>query len=154
MTEEKSRYKKQTRNYEELVGMTYNYLTVLEILPRARDKYGALERPRCKVRCVCGKVKEMRIYDVINNTIVSCGCKRGAKGADKNVEIPMSVVEALEAKYYCKYTTNSCVRSKKLHLCCFECDRYDSCSVACQSSPKGCGARLRTKDDEGTDNYD
>ena len=142
---QKKRYVKQPRDYNEMVGVTYNYLTVLEILPRTRNALGELEKPMCRVQCECGNTKVLRVYDIINNNIISCGCKRGIKESAKEEIPPPSIIEALGAKYFCKYTTNCCVRSKKLHLCCVECDRFFNCSVACESSPDQCGALIRAE---------
>ena len=44
-------------------------------------------------------------------------------------------------RYYCPYPTHSCVRSKKQHLCCHECDRFGKCSVQCDTVVASCKAK-------------
>ena len=145
MTEQKRPYVKQGKDFSELVGCKYNYLTIKEILPRSRDKNGRLKSPECVVECDCGIVKTVRVYDVINSNILSCGCHRGKRGRERDTNVPGTILLELNAKLYCPYTTGQCVRSSKLHLCCRECDRMENCSVACISTPKGCGAKQRDR---------
>ena len=44
-------------------------------------------------------------------------------------------------RYYCPYPTHSCVRSKKQHICCHECDRFGKCSVQCDTVVASCKAK-------------
>lgn len=145
MTEEKRPYVKQGKNFDELIGSKYNFLTITEIVPRERDERGRLKPPECVVECECGTVKTCRIYDVVNSNILSCGCHRGKRGFERDKNVPATILMELNAKIFCPYTTPQCVRSSKLHLCCRECDRLENCPVACVSTPEGCGAKYRSK---------
>lgn len=142
---EKRKYEKQGKDYADIVGVKYNCLTVKEVLPRGRDARGRLKSPECLVECECGNIKTVRVYDVVHNNIISCGCHRGKRTVDRDENVPGTLLLELQAKYFCPYTTNVCVRSKKLHLCCRECDRYENCPVACISSPDKCEANFRDK---------
>lgn len=145
MDEKKRSYRKQKlgKDLTSLVGLKFNRLTIIEILPRERDEKGLLKLPECVCVCDCGRSKRLRIYDVINNNVTSCGCMRGRRGIDRNVTNARVAVENLSALYYCPYTTSACVRSNVYHLCCHECDRVDNCSQACNNSPEKCHAKIR-----------
>lgn len=57
------------KKMDEMIGMTFNYLTVLEARP---DNLKSM----VKVRCVCGKEFITRGRSVKTNVTKSCGCKR------------------------------------------------------------------------------
>ena len=135
--------KEYSTEYLSLVGEKFSMLTIIEILPRERDKYGKLKPPRCICRCDCGKLSEKKIYDVINYNSLSCGCLRGKHGADKDTNTSASIIDSLAAIYYCKYPTTTCVRSSVHRLCCHECDRYKNCTQACGNTPEKCLAPIR-----------
>ena len=66
-----SHMKKPERKREELVGKTFNSLTVLEYLGINKTKNNIY-----KVKCVCGKEKVLEGSDVKTGKVQSCGCRR------------------------------------------------------------------------------
>ena len=150
-TDKKKPRKRQSKNYESLIGQKFSMLTIQAILPRERDSYGDLRPPRCRCICECGNTTVTRLYDVVNYNIVSCGCIRGKHGVDRDSNTPESIIDALAAIYYCSYPTTTCVRSGLHHLCCHECDRYDNCPQACMNTPEKCKAKLRDDMRNSTD---
>lgn len=123
------------KDYSNLVGKKYGRLRILEILPRVPKKF-----PECIVKCDCGKIKTVRIYDVANHKIQSCGCARSRKGIER--ETPY-IAKKLNAKYECRHTVQECMRSSVCHICCCECDKYKNCCMACKNTPEKCGAKKR-----------
>ena len=134
---------RKDKDYSAFIGEKFGMLTILEILPRERDSYGDLIPPSCICLCDCGSKTKHRLYNVVNQNILSCGCMKGKHGVDRNGNTPASIVDALSAIYYCNYPTGTCVRSNTHRLCCHECDRKGGCPQACQNTPDKCGAQIR-----------
>ena len=143
MTKRKNKKSEDGKDLSSLVGMKYNMLTIKEILPRERDENGLLKSASVLCECECGNLKKLRLYDVTCNNVLSCGCMRGKHCMIREENVPDSIIEALAAIYYCPYPTTTCVRSKKLHLCCHECERNANCPQACQNTIDKCNAAIR-----------
>ena len=65
-----------SRNYEDLTGQQFHFLTVLE-----RDYNYSKEKQITpgiywKCKCICGKIVTVRDSSLKSNTTMSCGCKR------------------------------------------------------------------------------
>lgn len=59
----------------EMIGKTFNFLTPLEIRVHDFDK-NSKSRFFLNCKCVCGKEREIIYTQVLNGTLMSCGCKR------------------------------------------------------------------------------
>lgn len=55
----------------EYVGKTINYFKVLGPAPRSRSGTVA------QAQCVCGEVRRLRMADLVEERVKSCGCQRG-----------------------------------------------------------------------------
>lgn len=82
------------------VNRTYGYLTVMEVYTK---KDSNDDRKYCTVECICGNVKEMRAYVVVNLKAKSCGCVSNKKSVHNIIEdkfntTPYTKVLSLRAK--------------------------------------------------------
>lgn len=58
------------KNIDNLIGQTFNRLTVLGVSENRNTKY----IPNLLVKCSCGTIKEVSVYNVKNGHTKSCGC--------------------------------------------------------------------------------
>lgn len=69
------------KNAEDFIGKRFGVLTIeKEIKPYRSPKGDKRRRFRCK--CYCGKYKDVRIDELTNGAVVSCGCL-SARDLDK-----------------------------------------------------------------------
>lgn len=54
--------------YSHLKGVKIGYLTILDIEKSKKRVY-------CKCKCECGKIINIVLKEILNNTVFSCGCK-------------------------------------------------------------------------------
>ena len=64
--------------YEERVGKTFGYMTILELTGVHQGK--TREKRKCLCRCKCGKIVEKIVENVVSRDGTSCGCARRISG--------------------------------------------------------------------------
>ena len=75
----KENHKKKMPNNFNCVGLTFNYLTVLEDTGKTKGIHKLV-----KVRCKCGKEKTMQLCKLTNNSTKSCGCYKDSKKTNEH----------------------------------------------------------------------
>lgn len=61
--------------YTQLIGETFNYLTVIDFDPEATfSSYNSAHRCFWKCRCVCGNITSASTTDLKTGEVISCGC--------------------------------------------------------------------------------
>lgn len=68
---------------EDLTGMKFGYLTVLEYKPYKNKNNRTIPKWLC--RCDCGKLTEVIKHNLINGHTVSCGCARNIRKVKHNM---------------------------------------------------------------------
>lgn len=61
------------RNAEDFIGKRFGVLTIEKEIKPYRDPKGN-KRRRFRCKCYCGKYKDVRIDELTNGFVVSCGC--------------------------------------------------------------------------------
>lgn len=72
----------QKHKFEELKGLTFNQLTILEELPN-QIIYNK-NRRIIECECVCGNIKSYELLKVLNNKVKTCGCRQSFRIGDKS----------------------------------------------------------------------
>lgn len=74
---------------KDFVGKKFNYLTIIEELPRRRDTNGYVTYRMVKAKCDCGKVITIKLNSLINGRQTkSCGCIRKEMNKGKTKFVP------------------------------------------------------------------
>lgn len=81
---------------QNIVNQKFGFWSVLEI---KNNTY-------CICKCICGIVKEVKIYNLLNNKSVSCGCRKALIISDKNKknEPRLSSAKAVYSNNNCRYS--------------------------------------------------
>lgn len=128
--------------FEDFLGKKFNKLTVLALLARKHDEDGRVSKVEGKnypqptqylCRCDCGNLTIVGRQSLSAGSTHSCGCvpagrPKGRKNFNFNIPI---------ATRGCRMQNPPC--SKMIRMCCWDCDDYENCKIACTKNPSKCG---------------
>lgn len=129
--------------FEDYLGKKFGKLEVVALLAREVDEEtGLLKKVEGKnyaqpieylCKCECGNLCVTCRNSLRDNITRSCGClKVGRPLGRKNSSFKI----ALPTKG-CNMNKPPC--SKMVRMCCWDCDDYEGCKLACTNNPAKCG---------------
>jgi hypothetical protein len=88
------------RNQDEIIGLTFNNLTVLKEVEKFTQPSGQEQRS-FECLCKCGAIKRIRRSHLVSNRVKSCGClgkKRNGQGASLLCKVWRSMKDRCDGK--------------------------------------------------------
>ncbi|MEV9640416.1 hypothetical protein ABZ756_06935 [Mammaliicoccus sciuri] len=99
---------KERRDYNNIIGQTFNDLTFVKEVERRNGKR------RFICRCICGSEKTYNPTDVARGRTKNCGCARRAKLLERNLKD--NPTKYNQSKYKSKYPYDECIGTTVNHL--------------------------------------
>ena len=134
--------RKYEPKYEDYLGKKFHKLEVIALLARDFDEDGHVKKVEGKdypelirylCRCECGKLTVTARNSLRDGTVHSCGCaKCGRPKGRRNYELARAF-----PTLGCDIKNPPCEKMRR--TCCWDCDDYEGCEMACTNNPAKCG---------------